>query len=228
MAPKPHREDPVKVRQERKRVGEAEWEWVGFVSSGKRGRNTFKDLRPMQTCWVQRRTGSSTWLEPRVGSGGTTRLQVQICFSGLGGGLSKRHVQVCVLERALCRWGESRSETPGDQFRSSYCVWSIWEMTVVPTKVAVQRMKRERWIKELGKQWDVWHLESKYMGVRQGSWMTLGLFFDMGSWVEVVSEKSRECRRLNSVWGLNMVTYVNCYVLCSTHNSYSVRLLLWL
>lgn len=50
MAPKPHPEGPVKVSQERKRVGEAVWEWIGFVSSGKRGRNTFKDLRPMQTC----------------------------------------------------------------------------------------------------------------------------------------------------------------------------------
>ena len=31
MVPKPHSEDSGEVNREKNRVGEAEWEWVGFV-----------------------------------------------------------------------------------------------------------------------------------------------------------------------------------------------------
>lgn len=52
---------------------------------------------------------------------------------------------------------------------------------MVPAKVVVTRMKRERRIKEPASGGNVWHLETKYVGVRQTSWMKLGLFFDTGS-----------------------------------------------
>lgn len=102
------------------RVAGAEWAWAGFVSSEwKRQKH------------IQRPETSADILSPEMDKKfrGFSRLQGQIGFSRLGGGPGRRHVRICVLERALCAHDEKGR---GLGWKAS--LWSIWRMMVVPTQ----------------------------------------------------------------------------------------------